>query len=550
MIQQSSRNGKGHRLQAADTVLRLQAGVKVLAEHDYGEYREVVEALISAAKTGGPEAAKRAFTVLKKAQPALADLELRESFYPPSRTFDENDLSKLDALPYTDAGQAEAVAMIYAGTNLRFNPGLGWLIWTDSAWRVDDRGAAYQFVLVVSRTRQQAVFARPVDREDSNAMRQWLADIKWAKGSESKTRLEASLDLASKHPDIVVSADELDADPYLLGAANGTVDLRTGELLQPSPNTLITMRTDIPYFPEATCPRWEKFLSEIFQGNGELIEYVQRAVGYSLTGDISEQCFWIMHGSGSNGKSTFMDILMLLGGDYAANTPFNTFELGKQTSVGDDLARLRGKRVVTASESDGGRLNEARVKAITGGDNITARFLHGRYFTYTPQFHVWLASNHKPTITGTDMGIWRRVRLLPFNVRFEGSQVDKALPKKLEAELPGILAWAVRGARAWMQRGLTMPAAVEAATQEYRSEMDILGRFIDETCQVEAGVQVKAGDLYKAYKQWCDDNGINRPMTNVAFGQKLVERGFESTGRTAKGYYWKGLTILAENMFV
>lgn len=541
-------NGYGETQRTSlDAIQRLQAGIRVVAEQDYGPYREVIEAMIEAFDHSGPEGARRALTVLKRANPQLADLELKESYYPPSRVFDEKDLADLDKFPYSDAGQSEAIAHVYAGQQLHYNPGLEWLIWTDTTWRIDDRGAAYQYALVVSRARQQAVFARPVDRDDPNEMRQWLADIKWAKNSESRSRLENALDLASKHPDVVINSEELDASPYLFGCANGVLDLQRNELYPPSPERLVTMRSNIPYFADATCPRWEKFLREIFQGDEELIDYIQRVVGYSLTGDISEQCFWILHGSGSNGKSTFMDVLMWLGGDYAANTPFNTFEMGKQTSVGDDLARLRGKRIVTASESDGGRLNEARVKAITGGDTITARFLHGRYFTYMPQFHVFLASNHKPTIVGTDMGIWRRVRLLPFLVRFEGSKVDKSLPKKLQQELPGILAWAVRGAQEWFRRGLTMPEAVQLATQEYRSQMDIIGRFIEETCQVEDGVQAKAGELYKAYQQWCEDNGMGRPLANNLFGQKLVERGFVSTGRTPKGYFWKGLALLPDN---
>jgi putative DNA primase/helicase len=545
MVQQNQSKTNGtndlHKIIALDAVQKLLVGIKIKIENDLGQYREIVDALIQAQDKNGSQGVQRTYTVLKRANPWLAEIDQPESIYPPSHTFDQSELTSLDKFAYTDAGQAESLAFAYGGKQIRYVPGLHWLIRSGSIWRKDDRGAIYQYGLVVSRARQNAVFSRQVNEDDTKGIDKKVNDLRWAMRSESKAKLESAIDLASKNPDVVTLVDDLDQDKYLLGVKNGVVDLRTGQLSN-GPDDLITKRSNIPYYPEATCPRWEKFLLEIFGGDKDLVDYVGRCIGYCLTGDTKEQCFWILHGTGQNGKSTFVNILTLLGGEYCANTPFNTFRLGKESNAGDDLARLRGMRIITSSEFGPVRINEERIKAITGGDPVTARFLYGSFFTFKPEFKLWLTSNHKPEIIGTDLGIWRRPRLIPFEQKFEGDKADKSLEPRLIAEMPGILAWAIRKCIDWQSMGLRMPPAVEQATAAYRTEMDLIGRFLDEICLVDKPHQTKAGDLYKAYKNWCEGNGI-KAFNNVVFGQKLKERGFQSSGRTTKGFYWLGIGL-------
>jgi putative DNA primase/helicase len=266
-----------------------------------------------------------------------------------------------------------------------------------------------------------------------------------------------------------------------------------------------------------------------------MVEFTQRAAGYSFTGDIREHLLFLCHGRGANGKSTLLNALRATLGDYSTNTPFSTFELN-QSSATNDVAALDGLRFVTASEtSETKRINEARVKAITGGDPVTARFLFGEFFTYRPTYKVWLAMNHRPGITGTDEGIWRRIRLIPFDVSFLGRE-DKTLAQELEAERQGILAWAVQGALKWQAGGLTEPAAVLAATEAYRRESDLLAQFLDDCTIQKAGARVKAGDLYKAYTAWCKDNN-EKELTGTTFGRRMKEREVDSVKQSGNVWY-------------
>ena len=306
----------------------------------------------------------------------------------------------------------------------------------------------------------------------------------------------------------------------------------------------------IDFDPDAECPIFLAFLERVMAGNCALIAFLQRAVGYSLTGLTGEQVLFLLYGLGANGKSTLLEILRALLGDYAQQTEFSTFLVRKQDGVRNDLARLRGARFVSAVEMEGERrLSEALVKQLTGGDTISARFLFSEFFEFLPAFKLWLAANHKPEIRGTDHAMWRRVRLIPFTVTIPDDAQDKSLPAKLRAELPGILAWAVRGCLQWQANGLDAPDEVTRATEDYRAEMDVLGDFLAERCIDESGTHVLAADLYGAYRLWSEQNGAEA-ISGVAFARRLTERGFTRVRvgkKQARGY--GGLRLTQQSSF-
>jgi putative DNA primase/helicase len=313
----------------------------------------------------------------------------------------------------------------------------------------------------------------------------------------------------------------------LLTVANGTIDLRTGRLRQHEPADLITRASPVTYDADARCPRWERFLLEVFEGDLELIFFVRSLVGYCLTGDTREQKFAVLFGHGCNGKSTFLDVVKHLLGDLAATSPFESFARARgDRGPRDDIARLRGARVVTASEAGEGRqLDAAVVKEITGGDVIAARFLYGSYFEFRPEFKLLLATNFKPRVDGDDDAIWRRVLLIPFAASFEGRE-DRDLTATLRGELSGILNWALEGCADWRREGLVSPPAVQEATRGYRAEEDHFGGFLEE--RTRKGGQVTSAELWAAYEAYCGETG-EPPLSPKAVGNRLRKRGFTAT---------------------
>lgn len=348
------------------------------------------------------------------------------------------------------------------------------------------------------------------------------------------------------YPLIHKALTDFDADPYLLNCRNGTIDLRTGDMREFRRGDYLTRMIPIDYDPDAGAPLWEEFLNRIFAGNQTLIGYLRRIIGYSLTGDTSEQCLFLCHGPGANGKSVLLDVVSAMLGDFAQSAPMQTFvSKPNDNGASNDLARMRGARLVTASETNEGvRLNEALIKKVTGQDKISARFLFSEFFDYFAQFKLWLAMNHKPVIRGTDDGIWRRIRLIPFNVIIPEEERDKHLADKLKGELPGILAWAVSGCREWQKDGMQTPSEVLCATEDYRSEQDLIATFIEERCLVNPDFSVKASVLYKTFKKWAEDVG-EYPMSQTLFGRKLSDRGFKKE-HTKAGDFRLGIGLLVE----
>jgi P4 family phage/plasmid primase-like protien len=439
----------------------------------------------------------------------------------------------------TDLGNAERLVARH-GQDLRYCHPIGqWLVWDGRRWHRDDTAE------VVRRATETvcAIYgeARQIVDEDRRK-----AIAKWALRSEARPRIQAMIGLAQSRDGMPVRPDELDPDPWLLTVDNGTLDLKTGELLPHKRAHLITKVAPVVHDPEAEAPTWHAFLQRIMAGNGALIAFLQRAVGYALTGDTREQALFILHGSGANGKSTFLETLGDLLGDYAQKTPTETLLRKWSGRVPNDLARMQGARLVTAVEAEEGEwLAESLVKQLTGGDRITARFLHREWFEFLPQCKIFLATNHKPAVRGTDQAIWRRIHLVPFRVSIPQAEQDRALGQKLRTELPGILAWAVRGCLAWQDQGLGVPPEVRQATAGYRGEMDILAGFLEDCCVEKHTAQVKVKALYQAYVQWCQANG-ERATSKLAFGRRLRERGLEQRRGTGGTRYWQGLGLLSE----
>lgn len=423
------------------------------------------------------------------------------------------------------------------GHNFRFVQDIGknlspdnFAFWTGSRWKIGPSA-----VLALAEAQ------REMTREFRSDVRKAIEDTE-GELPKSLKELAAFSQRIEAHPfkegwkaevkgfsDLHVSIADFDRDPYLLSCSNGAVDLRTGSFREHRRGDLLTKGSAAQYDESAGCPTWHEFLRTTFQGDVELISFVKRAAGYSLTGDNREQVLFICYGAGSNGKSTFLNTLRSIMGDYGTAAAVRTF-ISKQfePAANNDLAMLRGARFVTAIEvNEGQRLDEALVKMVTGDDPIKARFLNQEFFEFVPAFKLWFAVNHRPEIRGIDEGIWRRVMLVPFLARFTGANRDNNLKIKLNAELPGILNWAIEGCQEWLASGLNPPAIVCDATDDYRKDQDVLGQFIEERCHINPDVECSTGILYAEYVKWCDLGGMKYPLTLTAFGRKLNDRGFD-----------------------
>jgi putative DNA primase/helicase len=434
----------------------------------------------------------------------------------------------------TDLGNARRLVHRH-GRNLRYCwLWRKWLVWDGKRWVKDDTGEVYRLAKETVSSIYQEAAAAPNDEA-----RKELG--KHATRSEAGARIKEMVDLARS--DVPVMPDELDASPDLLNTESGTIDLRTGELREHRREDLITKIAPTTYRPDAAAPTWEAFLERVLPGE-DLRAFVQRAVGYSATGDTSEQCMFINYGGGANGKSTFQEAIAAALGDYAMRAPTEMLLAKRSDGVPNDVARLKGARFVSASETEEGRrLAESRIKDLTGQDTITARFMKAEWFDFAPTHKLWLSTNHKPEIRGTDAAIWRRIRLVPWAVTIPPAEQDKKLPIALRHELAGILAWVVRGCLQWRREGLQAPDEVRKATGEYRAEMDVLAGFLVECCELDTDHWEYAKDLYECYKRWCDENG-ERPESQRKFGGRLGERGFQRDRGGSRGAgIWRGVRL-------
>jgi P4 family phage/plasmid primase-like protien len=442
---------------------------------------------------------------------------------------------------FTDVRNAERLIAQH-GKDLRFCSAWGsWLIWTGTRWVKDETDEVERRAKRTSRLLYQEAADEPVKK-----LREALVEN--ALRLESQSRLASMIKLAKSEAGVSCTPKQLDADPWTLNLPNGTLDLHTGELRAHRREDLILKQAPVKYDSTALCPTWDNFLKQVMNLDGELTRFLQKAVGYSLTGDTSEQVIFILYGTGANGKSTFINTVMsLLGvGEYAMQTPTETLLTKRGSSIPNDVARLHGARFVAAVEAEHGRsLAEALVKQLTGGDMISARFLHREWFDFKPAFKVFLAVNHKPKIRGTDHAIWRRIRLIPFKVTIPDDRQDKRLTEKLRGELPGILRWAVEGCLLWQRDGLGVPPAVEDATAAYRKEMDVIATFLAECCRCRPEGYVTVKDMYDAYTNWCRDTG-EYPVPQRVFNTALTERGVKKK-RTATSRGWRGIELVTDD---
>lgn len=444
------------------------------------------------------------------------------------------DVEEVDNKPkkrfrLTELGNAERIAHEY-GHVIKYVSDMGWLIWDGKRWRIDNKKEIERITAKVLRDLYKS--------EDE-------AEIKWARMCERRNiRMNSIKDLM---PLVPGEREDFDKHKYLFNVENGVVDLRTGKL-QPHDRELgLTKITNVIHDENAQCPTWITFLEQIFHGDTELIDYMQRLVGYSLTGDISEQSMYFLVGGGSNGKSTFVNTIKKMMGDYGMQTKSDTFIKKKDTGANNDIARLVNSRFVSAVESEEGeKLQESLVKTITGGEPILARFLRQEYFEFIPEFKVFFTTNHKPIIGGVDDGIWRRVKIIPFTLNLKPHERDKKLEEKLSLEMSGILNWAIEGCLKWQKVGLKEPKIVTDATGNYKEDMDILAPFLGEICYTKEpnneAIMIEAKELYNVYDKWCFQAG-ERALGNRSFYRMLETKGFGKMKGSGNKTFLTGITL-------
>jgi putative DNA primase/helicase len=437
--------------------------------------------------------------------------------------------------PLTESGNAERLVDQF-GRDIRFcHPWNAWLHWDGRRWQRDQTGAVRHMAKCVVRSiRLEAAVTE--DKEQRKLI--WS----WAKKSESSNARSAMLRLAESEPGIPIMTEDMDRDPFLFNVENGTINLHDARLWPHERMETITKLAAVAFDADAECPIFLRFLDRILP-DLEVRRFVRRMAGYCLTGDTSEQCLFFLYGGGSNGKSTLLAVLRRLMGEYAQQAAPNLLVDRKNEQHPTEIARLFGARMVTSIEvDDGKRLAEGLVKQMTGGDPIVGRLMRENFFEWMPTHKLVIAANHQPEIRGTDYAIWRRIHLVPFTVEIPIEERDTGLPEALATELPGILNWALAGCREWQQQGLGVPAAVRAATAEYRAEQDTMGSFIEDKCIADPQAWVSSNVLYAAYSAWCEASGTFR-LGPTKFGRELSDRGFERGKGTAGARIWKGLYL-------
>jgi putative DNA primase/helicase len=447
----------------------------------------------------------------------------------PPKTSDAELTAELAKLGETDTDNARRFARRF-GSKIIHTPGQGWLVYDGKRWRRDD---LLQVIELAKETARR--IADESQYLDDNAAR--AARTKFSAQSLGKGALDRMLELAKSL--VGVEDNRLDADPWLLNVENGSIDLRTGRRERHDPRDLLTKLAPVHADRRATCPRFKKFLRRITGEGAGLRSFIQRAVGYSLTGITTEQVFFFVHGkSGNNGKSTLVNLIRDLLGDYGCHTPTETL-LTKQydNNIPADLARLAGARMVTAIEADANRhLAEAKIKGMTGGEPIVARFMRQNFFSFVPEYKLWLVANDRPKVRGTDDAFWRRVRVIPLDIKIPSPK----LPEKLRVEWPGILAWAVRGCLNWQADGLAQPKVVRSATKGWHREMDHLKKFVAEQLIITQGYKLPASQVFDRYEKWCSTHG-EHALTVQAFKRKLQE-SLDLTHTRIKGRsWWRGV---------
>lgn len=433
---------------------------------------------------------------------------------------------------YDDTGNADRFVDRYGNLYKFSYVEKKFYIYDGTKWTIDDRGSIRKLIdeMIESMKNEKIIHSEEIPEEDAKEFFQKF--YKKTRGTQSKKNITD--ELKHRRP---VTPDSFDKDDMLLNVSNGYIDLTSRELYKHDIDKMFSQKANTDYSEKMQPSVWLDFLNDIFAGDKEVIRYIQKALGYSLTGSTREQVMFILHGKGRNGKSIFVETIAEILGDYSNNMQAKSLMVKKNDNVNTDIARLSKARFVTSSEpNEGFRFDEGLIKQITGGDKVTARFLYAEEFEYTPKFKIWVSTNHKPIIRGTDDGIWRRLILIPFEVQIPEEKVDKDLKYKLLREAPAILNWMTEGAYMWMQEGLNMPEKLKSAGQSYRTEMDVIEQFIEEKCRRIEGGKSIANELYETYKKWADDNNEYK-MDKNKFGKKMKEKFDSKRMNTGVNYF-------------
>lgn len=451
------------------------------------------------------------------------------------------DEEKMRAYTFDDMGNAERFVDLF-GENVRYcYTEKKWYFYNSMRWSIDNLGVILRMAdKCVEAMKAEAKLYLQADEESGGDMAK--AFEKHMKSSRSNKSKKAMLNEIEHH--LPILPIQMDRYKMALNTPSGIINLKNGDVKAHNPEYYFTKITSVDCAEAADCPRWLAFLDDIFAGDKDLIRYIQKAVGYSLTGSTAEQCAFFLYGTGRNGKSTFIDVIRDVFGDYAANIQPETIMVksSQSNAINSDIARLKGARLVTSVEpNEGVRLNEGLLKQLTGDDTVTARKLYSEEFEFKPEFKLWMATNHKPIIRGTDTGIWRRIHMIPFNVQIPEDKVDKNLTHKLKAEMAGIFKWCIDGCLMWQREGLQMPAAVLKSVREYRREMDVISAFIEDKCTLEGTVQ--ASMLYAAYASWADSNN-EYCMSNTKFSTELAKRFEKVRGKNYN--FFNGISLSKE----
>lgn len=436
--------------------------------------------------------------------------------------------------PMTDLGYARRLIHVY-GDRLRYVVAWKrWLVWDGGRWAADADGQAQRWMKGIARTVTTALLLANAEKDVVRA----------AKRAESNHSVSGALSLASTEVETSITPDKLDADPYLLNCRNGVLDLRTLELRDHHPELLLTKMAGADFQPEASSPEFTKFLERV-QPDPRMRDYLARLLGHALEGRVTEHVLPIFSGAGANGKSTLISAVLAALGDYgdAADPELLTAKTFDAHPTG--TADLFGKRVAVLHETDRGRrLAEATVKRLTGGDRVKARRMREDFWWFEPSHTFVMLTNHRPVVGGADLSIWRRIKLVPWEVEIPAGEQDQALGDRLRLEAPAVLAWLVAGYRDWRERGLADPEQVTAATASYRADSDPLGRFLSERCLTGYG-SIGSTELFKAWEQWCAAEG-ELAGTQTSFSTALVVKGFDkydSNGRKR----WRHLGLAADD---
>ncbi|MFF7956512.1 phage/plasmid primase, P4 family [Staphylococcus saprophyticus] len=441
---------------------------------------------------------------------------------------------------YDDTGNAERLKDLF-GENIRFNyTSNTWMYYDGKRWRYDDTGRMKILAdKVVDNMKNEKLFlADGVDQEDMEKYRY----RHWKDSRNHNKKVNMMKECEHLLP---VTNETFDNDFDLFNVQNGFVDLKAGKLNDHERKNYFTKISNVEYTDKADCPKWDEFLNDIFLGNDELVRFIQRAVGYSLSGHTSEQVLFVLYGNGRNGKSVFLDILNEVFGNYSTNIQPQAIMASKnQSDASPEIAKLDGARLVTTTEpNEGERFDEGLLKQLTGGDRVSARKLYENEFEFTPQFKLWMATNHKPYVRGRDEGIWRRFIIIPFDKQIPLHEIDRDLTKKLKRELPAIMRWCVDGFLEWQRIGLSEPAIIKEQRDEYRVEMDSIAMFVEECCEVNPLQKVKASELFNAYDNWAKENH-QHIMSSTKFGREMAKR-YERKKYQGNRFYY-GINISNE----